>query len=213
MKRYSRQTSRRRRLILLTLLTPVGAYAVSAALASRPASEGAAAPSLDQPNGVRAYLVATGIFARPAPDEQPSDFAAAETVAAAAGVRLAYSIWTDRDSFDTRAWRDLIQVGRVPVYRPPAIDFMREVAVLVWPVSEHAPAAVLHASGLVLSGATLQHTAVEVRVAPTTGGPAPATPAPGGPVLPYALITIPRNQWPVPAPPPTVPPLTVALVS
>ena len=30
-------------------------------------------------------------------------------------------------------------------------------------------------------------------------------------VVPYALMTVPRLQWPVPAPPPTVPPVVVTL--
>ncbi|HEX2037056.1 MAG TPA: hypothetical protein VHS99_22990, partial [Chloroflexota bacterium] len=74
-------------------------------------------------------------------------------------------------------------------------------------------AALRRAPGLVVRGAVLRHTAVEIHLGPGPAGQVPATPRPGGDVLPYALVTVPRSQWPVPAPPPTVPPLSVALAT
>ncbi len=214
MNRYPSRTRRTRRWVLLAVLVPAAAFVAYEALdAPRSGGTGTGRPLIgsDAPGGVVAYLVGTGIFARPAPGEQSGEFAAAEDAAAAAGAPLAFSVWTDRQSFDTRAWRDLLQVGRVPFYRPPAIDFRREVAVLVWPATLTAPDALQRAPGLILRGAALQHTAVEVRVAPATDGTPRATPVGRPDVLPYALVTVPRSQWPIPAPPPTVPPLTVSL--
>ena len=203
---------RRRRLGLLAALAVVGAGATMTAQGDRgqPSPEVAAGGERGQP-AVPAYLVATGIFAVPPAGQGPPEFLAAQAAATAARSPLAFTIWTDQQSFEDRAWRDLLQVGRLPMNRPPGIDFMRYVAVLAWPVAGQAPPDVLRAPGLTVRGAVLQHTAVELRVGPYSGGPAPATPAAGGVVAPYALATIPRSQWPVPAPPPTVPPLAVAL--
>jgi hypothetical protein len=162
---------------------------------------------------VTAYLSATGLFARPSPDARPEAFAAAEAAAAEAGSPLAFSLWTDTPSFEAGAWRDQLQVGRIPPYPPPAVDFGKEVAVLAWP-AEGAPASLRRAPGLVLRGALLQHVAVEVRLAPADpdGSPRP-TPVGAAEVLPYALVSVPRRVWPLPVPPPTVPPLTVTLAA
>ncbi|MBI3971708.1 MAG: hypothetical protein HY332_10510 [Chloroflexi bacterium] len=105
---------------------------------------------------VRAFLVATGVFAAPESGQAPAEFAASQEAAAAAGAPLAHTIWTDADSFERDGWSALIQAGRIPVSRPPAIDFMREVAVLIWPVSGRAPEALLQAHGLLLRGAALR---------------------------------------------------------
>ena len=213
---------RNRRLLLLALLAPAGAYlALEAFTAPAPVptggtrggsngGEGAGGQGAGPPGAVTAYLSATGIFSQPSPDRLPAPFAAAEAAAAEAGSPLAYSIWTDTPAFDSQAWRDQVQVGRAPAIPPPAVDFGREVAVLVWPAA-HAPQALRRAPGLVLRGARLQHLEVELLVSPAGEGMARATPAGGGEVLPYALVTVPRRQWPIPAPPPTVPPLSVAL--
>jgi len=75
------------------------------------------------------------------------------------------------------------------------------------------PAPPPRAPGLGLRGAVLQHLAVELRIAPATDGTPRATPAGGDDVLPYALVTVPRREWPIPAPPPTIPPLAVTLVA
>jgi hypothetical protein len=162
---------------------------------------------------VTAYLSATGLFARPSPDDRPEAFAAAEAAAAEAGSPLAYSLWTDTPSFEAGAWRDQVQVGRIPPYPAPAVDFGKEVAVLAWP-AEGAPASLRRAPGLVLRGALLQHMAIEVRLAPadSDGAPRP-TPVGAAEVIPYALVSVPRRAWPLPVPPPTIPPLTVTLAA
>jgi hypothetical protein len=99
----------------------------------------------------------------------------------------------------------------MPLNRPPDIDFLREVAVLAWPVRGQAPEAVLRAPGLVLRVAGVQRDGIQLEFAPSSGGPAPATPVAAGDVAPYALVTVRRDQWPLPAPPPTIPPLLVTL--
>jgi hypothetical protein len=197
-------------LAALVLLGALGVLVVTTAREQRPDSSPAAgAPAREA--GARAYLVATGLFALPPAGREPSEFARAQAAALAAQAPLAHMVWGDQESFETAGWRDLLQVGRVPFNRPPAIDFAREVAVLVWPVAGQAPEAVLKASGLTLRGAAVRHVAVELRVGTWSGGPVPATPAAEGPATPYALASIPRDQWPVPAPPPAVPPVAVAL--
>ena len=160
---------------------------------------------------VRAYMVATGIFAQPAPGEETGVFAAAQQAAQNAGSPLAYTIWTDPDSFEAQGWRDIIGVRRVPISRPPKIDFVREVAVLAWPVPGKAPAGVLQAPGLSIRAAGVQQHGIALQVGPTGSGVV-ATPVGGGNVLPYVLISVPRNQWPIPVPAPDVPPLLVSLV-
>ncbi len=217
--RYRRRTASRLRLGAALLLAIVGLVAGIASLMARrtapagPAgSEPLASSSPAQASDVRAYQVATGIFAQPAPGHESGDFAAAEALARQAGTPLAFTVWTDQESFETRAWRDLLQVGRFPYNRPPAIDYMREVAVLVWASPATAPPDVLASGGLELRAARAAGRVVELRVAPRAGGATPATPAAGGPALPYLLVTIPRSQWPVPVPPPMVPPVRVVLV-
>ena len=216
MHRYRRRTASRLRLGAIVLLALAGLVAGLSLLAARRAAPAtgvaAAPPGAAQAGVVRAYQVATGIFARPGPGHESGDFAAAETMAKQAGSLLAFTVWTDQESFETRAWRDLLQVGRFPYNRPPAIDFMREVAVLVWASPATAPPDVLASGGLELRSARVAGQAVEVRVGPRVGGASPATPAADGPFLPYVLVTIPRSQWPVPVPPPVVPPIRVALV-
>jgi hypothetical protein len=218
--RYLSRTRRTRRLTLVAVLAPLGGLIAYEAL-TKPRASGTGAGGAtgssrgplvgsDTPGAVAAYLSATGIFAQPAVDGRPEEFAAAEAAAASAGAPLAFSVWTDIASFDARAWRDVLQVGRVPLFRPPSVDFEREVAILIWPSPSASPA-IRRAPGLTLRGAVLRHTAVEIQVVPATDGTPRATPIGSASVLPYALVTVPRNQWPIPAPPPTVPPLTVAL--
>src|SRR5687767_1129920 len=105
-------------------------------------SPGAAPQGALRTSGPRAYLVATGIFAVPDPNAAPADFRAARDAAIQAGTPLAFSVWTDQASFEADGWRDVVQTGRVPMNRPPAIDFSREVAVLAWPVAGIAPESV-----------------------------------------------------------------------
>ena len=159
---------------------------------------------------VRAYMVATGVFAQPAAGQETGTYAAAEQMAQRNGSPVAYVLWTDPDSFETQGWRDIIGVRRVPISRPPKIDFMREVAVLAWPVAGKAPAGVLQAPGLSLRAADVQQHGVALTVGPSASG-AVATPAGGGGVLPYALLSVPRTEWPIPVPAPTAPPLVVNL--
>ena len=166
-------------------------------------------------NELRAFRAATGSFAVPvngqAAGQATADFQRAEAAAREAGAPLAYTLWVEQGELETRAWRDLLQVGRFPLARPPVIDFAREVAVLVWPVRGVASEGVLRANGLAAESMTMQHLALELRVTVDNGGPVPATPAGTSGVLPYGLFTIPRSQWPLPAPPPTEPPLIVTL--
>lgn len=185
------------------------------ALASFSPRDGAATEPFATGRSVRAYQTATGMFPLPPAGQAQMEFAAAEAAAIAEGRPLAYTVWVEQDAFEQRAWRDLLQVGRIPIVRPPFVNFAREVAVLVWPAPGRAPAAVAGASGLLLSGVTLGQQGIEVRVSPSTSGPAPlpATVPPGTAVSPYVLITIPRTQWPRPVPPPVVPPVSVTLVS
>lgn len=200
---------RRQRLLAVTALVALalGAYVLLQRSATNAASDTAngAVPS------VRAYLVATGVFAQPAAGQGPAPYLAAEQAAADAKSAVAYAAYVDQESFETTGWRDLLEVGRMPIGRPPKIDFMREVAVLIWPVAGKAPATTLRASGLTLEHATLQHVAVEIDVQPAPAGQPIPTPVGATATLPYALVTIPRDQWPIPAPPPTVPPITVVL--
>jgi hypothetical protein len=220
------RSRRNRRLLLLALVAPVGGWlAIETLSAPRAAGTGAGdaggargiegaglGEAAGTPGAVQAYLSATGIFALPGAGGAPEAYAAAEAAAAEAGSPLAFAVWGERPSFDTGAWRDIVQLGRLPIGRPPAVDFDREVAVLIWPAAG-APASLRRANGLVLRGALLQHLVVEVRVAPARNEPPPATPASGGEVVPYALVTVPRRGWPVPAPPPTIPPVTVSLAA
>ena len=162
-------------------------------------------------NELRAFRAATGNFAVPAAGHATADFLRAEAAAREAGAPLAYTLWVEQGDLETRVWRDLLQVGRFPLARPPLIDFAREVAVLIWAVRGVAPESVLRANGLAAQSVTLQHLALELRVTAEIGGPVPATPAGTDGALPYGLFTIPRSQWPLPAPPPTEPPLMVTL--
>jgi hypothetical protein len=160
---------------------------------------------------VRAFMVATGTFVQPAAGQEPGVYAAAIQAAQNAGSPIAYTIWTDQDSFETQGWRDIVGVHRVPISRPPKIDFVREVLVLAWPVPGKAPAEALQAPGLTIRATAIQQHGVVLSVGPSTNGIV-ATPVGGGGVLPYALISLPRDQWPIPVPAPDVPPLVVALV-
>jgi hypothetical protein len=162
---------------------------------------------------VRAYQTATGVYAVPAAGQVPAEYVAAEEAAVSAGNPLAFTVWVDQESFEQRAWRDLLQAGRIPLVRPPSVIYHREVVVLVWPVLSTAPNPLAHAPGLLLDGVTLRSDGLEIRVSPSTSGPAPAPPsvAPGTAISPYVLVTIPRTQWPRPVPPPVVPPVTVTL--
>src|SRR5205823_2058755 len=120
----------------------------------RPASPAVAGdtPQLE----VRAYMVATGIFAQPPPGQESGVYAAAVQAAQNAGSAIAYAIWTDADSFEAQGWRDVVGVRRVPISRPPNIDFVREVVVLTWPVPGRAPESVLQAPGLAIRAAAVQ---------------------------------------------------------
>ncbi len=200
-----------RRIFLLAAAALVAAVSLVASLGQRPPAA-TDAPAADAgPEGLRVYRIATGTFALPPPDRAPFQYTAADAAARRDGSPLAVSLWVEQTEFETGGWRDQIQVGRLPIARPPQVDFPREVAVLVWPVRGVAPDSLMRANGLVAESLTLQHVSLELRVKPDTGGPVPATPiAPNG-LVPYALFTIPRRQWPLPAPPPTAPPLTVTL--
>ena len=194
-------------IVLLAVTAVAGVLARPQPSESQPSGGGA-------PNGevpVRAYLVATGIFAVPAEGQGPGTYAAALALARAAHAPLAKIVFVDQPTFDGEGWRDLVQVGRVPINRPPAVDFRREVAVLAWPVAGQAPAALFQAPGLSVRGATLQQHGVALELAPTVGAPPAATPAAGHTFAPYALVTIPRNQWPIPVSAPDVPPLVATL--
>ncbi|MSQ43451.1 MAG: hypothetical protein EXR45_04495 [Chloroflexi bacterium] len=162
----------------------------------------------------RAHLVATGTLPLPrAGTTGPAGYLPAVTHALAVGSPLAWSVWTDIESFGQSAWRDFVQAGRPITHRPPAVDFSREIAVLVWvvpppgglpaglsgtPVS--VPTSVRRASGLVLRGAILvDHVAIGLEVAPTAPDQAKPEPlATGLEGVPYALVTIPKDQWPIP---------------
>ena len=203
-----RYTARRR----IQLLLATGFAVIVAALflipGKRPATQSAAedAPQLE----VRAYMVATGLFAQPAPGQETGTYAAAVQAAQNTGNPVAYTIWTDPDSFETQGWRDIVGVRRIPISRPPKIDFVREVAVLAWPVPGKAPESVLQAPGLTVRAAGVQQHGIALAVGPSNDGVV-ATPVGGGNVLPYALISVPRTQWPIPVPAPDVPPLVVTL--
>jgi hypothetical protein len=110
-------------------------------------------------------------------------------------------------------WRDLLQIGRFPMSRPPKFDFGREIAVLVWPVQGVAPDSLLRAPGLNVAELALAHFDLELRIVPESAGPAPATPVNTAGVAPYAIFTIERAQFAIPAPPPTAPPVLVTLAS
>ena len=199
-----------RRIFLLTTIAVVAALTLVATFAPRQSAEpqdSAGRASL------RAYRAATGTFALPDRSDAPFDFLQADTGARQAKAPLAFTMWTDQTEFEVRAWRDLLQVGRLPIARPPVLDLAREVAVLVWPVQGVAPESLLRANGLTAERLVMQHVHLELQIKADTGGAIPATPAVTGLLLPYALFTIPRNQWPLPVPPPTVPPLTVTLAS
>lgn len=179
-----------------------------------PSQGSSAAFPLGAPGGRQAYLVATGTLAvPPAGTIGPAGYLPAVRRAMADGSPLAWSTWTDVGSFGMSAWRDLVAVGRPITHRPPAVDFSREVAVLVWAMPPAAlmppgvdgtppavPAAVRRASGLVLRSATLvDHVAIGLELAPAPPDEAKPEPlAPGLEPVPFALVTIPRDQWPVP---------------
>jgi hypothetical protein len=208
------RSNRRRRAARRRILAIIAGSVLVAAVAAlfllpgkRP--EGQAAPS-DPRLEVRAYLVATGVFAQPASGRETGTYAAAQQAAQNAGADVAYTIWTDQDSFETQGWRDIIGVHRVPISRPPKIDFVREILILAWPLASKAPSDVLQAPGLTIHGAALQQHGVALAVGPATNNIV-ATPVGGGSVLPYALVSVPRNQWPIPAAAPDVPPLVVTL--
>jgi hypothetical protein len=192
-------------------LTALAVVAGVTLFAASPRRQAAGDPPVMGEAGLRVYRVATGTFAPPAGEKAPFDLAAAEADARKAGAPLAYLLYVEQAEFETRAWRDFLQVGRIPIARPPLVDFAREVAVVVWPVSGVAPSDVLRANGLAADRLVLQHVGLELRVRPDPTGSVPATPITAGAILPYGLFTVPRTQWPLPAPPPTVPPLTVTL--
>ena len=192
----------------MTAIAVVVALTLVATFAPR---QGDPSPDSAGRASLRVYRAATGTFALPDRTQAPFDFVQAEADARQAGAPLAFTLWTDQGEFEVRAWRDLLQVGRVPLARPPVLDLAREVGVLVWPVQGVAPDTLLRANGLVAERLVFQHVQLELQVKGDTGGAVPATPAAGGSVIPYGLFTIPRNQWPIPAPPPTAPPLTVTL--
>ena len=162
----------------------------------------------------RAHLVATGTLPLPrAGTTGPAGYLPAVTHALEVGSPLAWSVWTDIESFGQSAWRDFVQAGRPITHRPPAVDFSREVAVLIWVVPPPGglpsglsgtpvlvPASVRRAPGLVLRGALLvDHVAIGLEVAPTTSDEAKPEPlAVGLEGVPYALVTIPKDQWPIP---------------
>lgn len=206
MKRHAR--TRRRILLLLGAGFAVVVAALFLIPGQRPARETVAGevPQLE----VRAYMVATGTFAQPAPGQETGTYAAAVQSAQTAGSAIAYVIWTDSDSFEAQGWRDLVGVRRIPISRPPNIDFVREVAVLAWPLPDKAPESTLQAPGLTIRAAGVQQHGVALSIGPSSSG-AVATPLGGGRVLPYALVSVPRNQWPIPVPAPDVPPLVVSL--
>jgi hypothetical protein len=186
-RRARRQPTRvsaaqQRRIILLLALSVVAGVGAVAWLGDAPRAPARTGQGGGRGSGepeVRAYQVAIGVFAAPDSGTAPPSFAAAEHAAMQTRNPLAFTIWVDQESFEAQAWRDVIQHGRTPVGRPPAIDFAREVAVLAWPVPGLAPARVLNAYGLALAprGVLVRDGALEVRLGPTVGGPAPATPA------------------------------------
>ncbi|MGI8423672.1 MAG: hypothetical protein ACR2NO_06115 [Chloroflexota bacterium] len=197
-----------RRIVLLTAIALVAALTIVATYAPRQTGETQDATGLAT---LRVYRAATGTFPLPDRSRAPFDFTQAEATAREARSPLAFTLWVDQTEFETRAWRDLVQVGRFPLARPPVLDLAREVGVLVWPVQGIAPDSVMRANGLVAGRLVPQHVHLELHISPDSGGSPPATPSTTGAVVPYALFTIPRNQWPLPAPPPTIPPLTVTL--
>ena len=199
-----------RRIFLLAALAVVAALTLVATFAPR--REAAPVDSTGRPS-LRVFRAATGTFIAPDPNRAPADFVQAEAEARRASAPLAFTFWTDQGDFEVRAWRDVLQVGRVPLARPPVLDLAREVAVLVWPVQGAAPTSLVRAHGLAAERVVLQHMHLELQVKPDTGGAPPATPSVSGPVIPYGLFTIPRSQWPIPAPPPTIPPLIVSLAA
>jgi hypothetical protein len=155
-------------------------------------------------------MVAGGLFAQPAPGQETGPYAAAVQMAQTNNSPVAYTIWTDQDTFETQGWRDIIGVRRIPISRPPKLDFVREVLVLAWPVPGKAPAEALQAPGLTIRAAAVQQHGIALTVGPSKSGVV-ATPVGGGTALPYALISVPRDQWPIPVPAPDVPPLLVNL--
>src|SRR5262245_45803809 len=97
----------------LTLLTAIALVLGIVAL-TRQASGADSATPAPSTLPVQAYMVATGTFAQPAAGTAPADFVVAQDAAAAAHSALAFTIWVDQESFETRGWRDLLQVGRIP---------------------------------------------------------------------------------------------------
>lgn len=206
-------TFRRRRGMIAALALSGVLLAVLAA-SQRPGAPAAVPSSAgqgDQP-AVKAYLVATGIFSAPESWEGHAYFNSQQGKADSAESAVAFAAFGDQVTFETLAWRDLIQRGRTPLNRPPAIDFQREVAVLIWTVREQTPPSVRAAPGLVLRGAAVQHQGVELRIGPSNETVMLPTPAATGTVTPYALVTILRNQWAIPVPAPDLPAVVVTLV-
>ena len=208
-----RYTSRRTQILIAGGLLLVAGVVASLFLIpgtpprGRPAGAVTGSPRL----AVKAYMVASGIFASPAAGQETADYLTGEATAKQNGQPLAHAIFTDQESFETRAWRDLIHVRRQPISRPPQIDFMREVAVVAWAAGA-APASLRHAPGLALHAADVQQHGIAVQLAPSVE-PMPATPIGGGATLPYIVFSIPRDQWPIPVPPPDVPPMLVTLAA
>ena len=163
---------------------------------------------------LRAFRAGTGTFSLPAAGTGPAEFLQAEALARQHGSPIAYALFVEQEAFETRAWRDLLMAGRFPMSRPPLVDFIRELAVLVWPVRGVAPDGVMRANGFAVEDVRLDHMALHLRIRIDSGGAPPATPVgvTTG-VAPYGLFTIPRTQWPIPAPAPTEPPLIVSLAS
>jgi hypothetical protein len=198
-----------RRITLIVAGTVVAALLLVATYAPR--QQQAAEITSERSRTMRAYRIATGTLALPVAGQESGDYLRAMAEARQAGSPLAYSLWVDMDSFEQRAWRDFVQVGRYPIARPPEVDFEREVAVVVWPVPGTAPESVLRANALLAEGVVLQHFSLELRVGTDNGGVIPATPVNTAGTVPYGIFTIPRIQWPLPQPPPTEPPLVVSL--
>jgi hypothetical protein len=173
-----------------------------------------AAFAVGVPGARQAYLVATGTLGLPPKGNiGPAGYLPAVRRAVEAESPLAWSVWTDVGSFGQSAWRDLVTAGRPITHRPPDVDFSREVAVLIWAMPPTGalppgvdgtpvpvPAAVKRASGLVLrSAVVVDHVAIGLELAPApSDGAKPEPLAAGLDAVPYALVTIPRDQWPVP---------------
>lgn len=199
-----------RRIVLIVAGSVIASLLILSVFAPRGQSGAGAPAGVDRT--LRAFRAGTGTFALPAAGGGPAEFVQAEALARQNGSPIAYTLFVEQEAFETRAWRDLLMVGRFPLSRPPLVDFVRELAVLVWPVRGVAPDSVMRANGFAVEDVRLEHIALHLHVRLDNGGAAPATPtgAASG-VAPYGLFTIPRRQWPIPAPAPTEPPLIVSL--